>query len=251
KGELDYVNVVARTLQTALLGEPVRVIMGQEAKASWHYILGPGLTDPQQLKGKPVAIAMMGGTDHYASIVSLKHLGLDPNKDVTFVVIPDYPNMVAALKSGSVSGGGLISPESNRAVSQGMKEVLWVGDILELPSGGLGTTVKKLQENPDQAKRIIRAYLRSMAYARDHKDEAIEFSMKEFELAKDVAEAVVTDELNAWAYDGNISDKGLENQIGAWKLAGGPQKDATLQQVKQAIDYTLLKEAQKELGLTK
>lgn len=249
KGDVDYLNVVGRTLQAAMLGEPVRVVMGQETRAGWHYILGPGITSPQQLKGKAVAIAMKGGTDHYASVTALQHLGLDPDRDVTFVVIASYSDMLAALKSRSVAGAGLIPPESNRAVAEGMKDALWVGDILELPSGGLGTSVKKIQESPQQVKSIIRAYLRSMAYARDHKDEAIEYVVKEFEVTRDIAEAVVTDELKSWAYDGIISDEGLKNQIGAWTLGGGPQKDATLQQVKQAIDNTLLKEALKEPGL--
>lgn len=251
KGDVDYLNTFGRPLQAALMGEPVRLVMVNTSKATWHIVLGPGINTAEQLKGKPFAIAMKGGTDHYASVVGIRRLGLDPDKDVTFVVIPDYPNMLVALKSGAVSGAGLIPPESNRAVAQGFKEALFTGDILEIPSDGLATTLKRLQENPGQVKQVMKAILKTMAYVKDHKDEVVQYVMKDFSLDKEVADAVVTDQIKVWAYDGSVSDQGLSAFLDTMKAGGGPLKDTTLEQVKKGVDFTLLKDVQKELNMSR
>ncbi|MDP2727744.1 MAG: ABC transporter substrate-binding protein [Dehalococcoidia bacterium] len=252
KGEIDYTHLLEPSLKAALLGEPVRVVMVQKVKTAWHVILGGGLTSMQQVKGKAVGISTKASANEYACRKGLNHLGLDPDKDITFVVIPSYSDMVTALRGGSLAAGCMSPPFNDVAVVAGLKDVLNTADIVNIVTGGISTTQKRLQENPDQVKRMIRAFLKSMSYVRDHKDEVTQFVTTEYSLEKGIAERVVTGITKEFAYDGAITDQGLEVTLDMWKAYEfGPITETTLEQVKKGLDLTLLKDAQKELGLSR
>ena len=43
---------------------------------------------------------------------------------------------------------------------EGFRQILFVGDLIPLPLAGLGTTLEKIREQPDEVQRLVRATLR-------------------------------------------------------------------------------------------
>lgn len=248
-GEVDYAGLLEPALQAALRGESVRNLMVMKSKASWRIIYGKGITSPQQLKGKAMALDSVGSSNQYAINKGLESLGIDP-KDMTVVVVP-AAQTVAALESGSVGAAGQTPPYSNQAVAAGFKEALNTADVVPIATTGVATSLKKLQENPDQVKRLLRAFLKSLAYVRDHKDEAVQFAMKQYELEKNMANDIVTGAIQEYSYDGSVSDKALTATLEMMKAGSAQWKDTTLDQLKKGVDNTALQQVQKELGLAK
>lgn len=244
--EVDYSSMGTTTFQAALKGLPVKVVMGM-MKLSWHLIGGPGINSPRDLVGKTLGVSSIGAAASYATEKGLEHLGINPKKDVTFVVIPPAEQL-AALKSRAIAMAAMLGPFDVMAREEGFKELLATGEVLELPSDSIGTTEKRLKENPGQVKRMIKATLTSMAYARNNPQEAMDFLIKEFGLTPKLATPTYQEQMNNWNFDGTITDKGFQIWLEMGKatgvLTGDPRPE-------KAVDFTLLNEVKKELGLSR
>ncbi|MBI2848617.1 MAG: ABC transporter substrate-binding protein [Chloroflexi bacterium] len=247
-GEVDYIGIVAEAFVAGLMGAPFKVLASFRSRAIWHLYGAPGVNSLDDLKGKAVGVTSIGGTAHYAAKMGLKRLGLDPEKDVTYVSIPDTTALYGALKAKSIGMAALLMPFEMLAREEGLKEFIFTGDVLEIPLTGLATTEAKVKENPLQAKKVLKASLRGVLYVRDNPDDAVRFLMKQFNLEEKVARASYQDGLLAWSYDGTISPKGIEQAIEQYKAQGSLKKAVTKEDIDRVVDFTLLKEAQKELG---
>jgi ABC-type nitrate/sulfonate/bicarbonate transport system substrate-binding protein len=73
----------------------------------------------------------------------------------------------AILESGVVDASVLSVPENIIAQEKGFRELLFFGDIIELPQTGIGASDKKIRENPDEVYRMIRATLRGILFVWD------------------------------------------------------------------------------------
>lgn len=98
---------------------------------------------------------------------------------------------------------------------------------------------------------MIRAYLKSLAYIRDHQDEVVQFMMKQFSLEKDIASRVMEGMQGKFSFDGSVTDEGLKGLLEVAKLGGGPAAQNTLEQLKAGLDLSLLSQVQKEGGLSR
>ncbi|MDP2726970.1 MAG: ABC transporter substrate-binding protein, partial [Dehalococcoidia bacterium] len=230
-GEIDYTGLLGSSLQAALKGEPVRVLMVTTDKPNWKVYLAPGLTDPKQIEGKSWGISS-GGSATHAAQEAVRYLKLDQNK-ITFVRFPSDRDMMTGLKSGSVAAGSLTPPVSNQAALEGLKLAVDTADIMDAPTKGISTTMKRLQGNPDQVKRVLRAIFKAMDYMKGHKDEAVQLIATKFSLDMGMAKNIVDDEVGRWSWEGTVSDSGLQSHVAILRedpSSGLP--DVTMDQVR-------------------
>jgi ABC-type nitrate/sulfonate/bicarbonate transport system substrate-binding protein len=81
------------------------------------------LTKPSQLKGKSIGILATNTSTHYWAQSAVASGGLDPDKDVKYVVIP-FPEQEAALRKGTIDVGVFVEPfYSNAQRVGGLTEV--------------------------------------------------------------------------------------------------------------------------------
>ncbi|MBI2848615.1 MAG: ABC transporter substrate-binding protein [Chloroflexi bacterium] len=248
-GEIDYIGQVGGPFEAGLMGAPIRIMASFKSRAIWYLYGAPGVTSPEDLKGKSVAVSSVGSSNQYAAKMALKSLGLDPDKDVTFVAIPDKVAMFAALKAKTVAAANVGSPYEMLAREAGLKLFVFTGDILQIPLTGISTIDTKVKENPGQIKKMIKASLRGLLDIRDHPEDAIRFLMKEFGLDEKIARATYEDGLRSWSYDGTISQKGLEQAVEQGRTMGSLKKAVTKEDIDKVVDFSILKEVQKEMGL--
>ena len=111
----------------------------------------------------------------------VKHFGLDPERDIVPVNLGDNANRLASLKGGSVQGAILEVAFAIRAESEGMRILANAAEITEQIMGGLGTTDKRIKENPDQVLRFVRAHVKGLKYIQDprNKNEMIQIMVDE------------------------------------------------------------------------
>src|SRR5437773_2441042 len=83
--------------------------------------------------------------------------GLDPDKDVNILAIGGGTNVWSAIQSGAVEAAILWPPFDVVANKMGMKKLLFVGDLIKLLGGGVMAPDQILRDNPDRAKRFLRA----------------------------------------------------------------------------------------------
>ena len=88
-------------------------------------------------------------------------LGLDPDKDVTYVQVGDIPVMMAAFTSGKAFDGAIIQPPYyQKLVASGMS-VLANMQEMDIPfqQTGLNTTQKFIARNPHVVRRIVKSVI--------------------------------------------------------------------------------------------
>ncbi|HEY7321706.1 MAG TPA: ABC transporter substrate-binding protein [Candidatus Binatia bacterium] len=159
--ELDYVTILPFIAGAAVRGLPVKIVAATTKASGYAIVARPGIDSIKALKGKKIAINSFGSSADFAIYQLLSRNGLDPNKDVTLQAIAGSPDArFAALISGSVDATVVNSPFEYRAEQKGFKTLLSVKETAEfvrIPISGLSTTQRKIDKEPDEIVRMLRA----------------------------------------------------------------------------------------------
>jgi ABC-type nitrate/sulfonate/bicarbonate transport system substrate-binding protein len=106
--------------------------------------------------------------------------------------------------------------------------------------------VKKIRERPDESKRVLKAGIKASRYIHQNREGTIEFIMEWLKIDKEMATASYESSSKAFSEDGTIPEKGLRLLIEEAKQSAKVEREVALTEV---ADVTILKEAQKELGI--
>jgi ABC-type nitrate/sulfonate/bicarbonate transport system substrate-binding protein len=160
-GELDYATILPFLTGASARGLPVKILAAVTKSSSYVIISRPEIENIKGLKGKKIGINSFGSSADFAAYAALSRSGLDPNKDVTILPIGGgSPERFASLASGSVDATVVTSPSEYAAEKQGLKILLSARDLAEIvriPITGLGATQKKIEKEPDEIIRLLRA----------------------------------------------------------------------------------------------
>jgi ABC-type nitrate/sulfonate/bicarbonate transport system substrate-binding protein len=119
-------------------------------------------------------------------------------------------------------------------------------ELFNFPFVGLGANVKKLSEKPDEVKRVIKALIKANRFIRSNRDGSIQTLMEWGRTSKENASLSYDSVVRVFNADGNIPEDGLQAVIEA------AMKDAKVTRqvlTGEVADLTLVREAQKDLGI--
>jgi ABC-type nitrate/sulfonate/bicarbonate transport system substrate-binding protein len=244
-GDLDYGTGMA--VGGAMTGAlPVKVVACFVPAPVFALVARPEIKSVQELKGKTVGISTFGGLSIFGARVIVKHFGLDSDKDIKFVAVGAVEARFIRLTQGLIDASILAPPLDSEAKKKGFNILARAEDILIFPETGLVTGVKKIQEKPDEIKRVIKAGIKANRYIRDNRDGTIQFIMEWLKVNKDVATTTYDGVVKVYNEDPAICEKGLRVMIEERKQTLKITRDVSLSEV---ADLSLLREAQRELGI--
>ncbi|HZU04791.1 MAG TPA: ABC transporter substrate-binding protein [Chloroflexota bacterium] len=241
-GEVQYNAASGSTLGAALAGAPLRNVMFVMVDLIFSLYAQPEVRTVAELAGGTVAVTNRYATDDYALAAILRHYGV-PDDRVTRVTAGTAANSFTALTSRGVTGAILSPPYSELAERQGFTFLEYAANMLKRSQSGLATTVQRIEQQPDEVKRMIRATLASIRAVQDRRDEATAFAMQLFELDTELAAAGVQKAAQALARDGKMPADVLDAEaadIAAAQHLSGPVRGS------QFVDYRLLDEVLRE-----
>jgi NitT/TauT family transport system substrate-binding protein len=240
-GEMDYIAAVGTALRAATAGLPVKAIMFTLDKPIFHMMARPEIKRIQDLKGKAVAVTALAATDAVGARAMAKVAGLNPDQDLVYVASGSTANAFAALQGGAVAAALLSIPFNFKAEEVGYRSLGNVADYVRTALGGLATSDAKLKSNPGQVKRMIRATLRGMDFARDpaNQDKVIAYIMEDFQLDRKTAEASLREIVKNYSKDGTTSDDAVRSDI---EIMREQAKLKAAVAIGQVLDYGPLKE---------
>jgi ABC-type nitrate/sulfonate/bicarbonate transport system substrate-binding protein len=155
-GELGYTTFSTSAIEATLVGMPFRLVAVANEQPVWGLVVPQSVNQVSELKGKKIGVSSFGGTIYSGAVYVLKHFGLNP-KDVTFLAIGNTMARVAALKKGSIDAAVIATPGDILAAKEGFKILLDVGSVYRAPMGGVSTTVSKINQDPAEVKKVVRA----------------------------------------------------------------------------------------------
>src|SRR5438445_7808171 len=129
---------------------------------------------------RKVGVSSFGATGDLAARVALQSIGLDPNKDVTIVTLGSDTLRHAALQAGTVQATHMPVPLNIQLKKEGYHELVYAGKILQRPLTGLATSMDKIQKNPGQVRRMVRAFVRATRALRNERPGFIAFAQKKY-----------------------------------------------------------------------
>jgi NitT/TauT family transport system substrate-binding protein len=251
-GDVDYNGAVTGTIGAAVQGRPMKVMLFTVAKPLLFLVSQKNIKDVKQLKGKKIAGSSPGGSATLLANQALKQIGLEPGKDVSVLQMSgNAASRFAVLESGVVEASLLSVPENIMALEKGYNELLFLGDVIEFPQNGFGSSDKKIRENPDEVYRMVRATVRGLQFIWDkNNSEAVtNVLMKQWKVNDRKMAAEMSRQVNrVLTKDAYVKPESVQVLI---DLARESAKVSKPVSVSEVVDYSFLDRARKELGITK
>jgi len=242
-GDIDYSYSTGTILRGAILGLPVRNLSFDFSRVLHALMSRPDIPNAAALKGKRVGVSSFGATGDLAARVGLRSLGLDPDKDVTIITLGTDTLRHAALIAGTVQATHMPVPLNIQLKKEGYHELVYAGKILQRPLTGLATSVEKIQKNPGQVQRMVRAFVRATRALKSERAGFIAFAQKKYGYSKDVMEEAYKYLIDALSQDGFVDDSSLQAGIDEAKGLAKITKPISQSDV---VDYSFLRAATKK-----
>jgi len=243
-GDIQYVIFAGTTLNAAVRGLPVKLVMVYNDRPLFSLMSKPEFRSIKELKGKVLGVATLTSGESFLSRRLLKDAGVDPDKDMTLRVIGNTPDRLQALRAGVVDATTLTTPVDIIAERMGLRRLAFMGDTLESINGGFGVSERWLQQRPDQIRKMIGVAFRGMSHARAQRQESIALIMSKWKLERDVAEKAFESTIKTWAENGIASDQALQAGIEESLKLSNNKQTVPLSRV---ADFTLAREVYREL----
>lgn len=245
-GETDYSVGIGNAISAAVAGAPLKVVACYVPAFPIMLIARPEFKSVQELKNKSIMVGTMGAAPHVIARMIVKHFGLDPDTDVKFVPGPSGQARLAALNQGLVAATIATPPFDFRAKKLGLNVLAGSHELFSYPEGGLATSVKKIKERPNEIKRVIKVGIKANRYIRTEREGTIQFLIGWQKVDKEIATATYESVWKAYNDDGTCPQDALRLVIEQAKKAAKVDRQFSIIDV---ADLSILKEAQKELGI--
>jgi len=245
-GEIDYSTGIGGTaIGGALSGIPIKVVACYVPAPVLALVSRPEFKTVPSLKGKTVAVLIAGGVAHFAARQIAKHFGLDAEKELKYLAVGPPDARYAALSQGLVEAAVLGPPLDFEARKQGFNILARANDIFVFPETGLVTSVKKIQDKPDEIKRVIRAGIKANRYIRGNRDGTIQFLIEWLKLNRETATATYDSVVKVYDEEPGTCEKGLRLVIDETKKSVKSPREMSFGDV---ADLSLLRDALRELA---
>jgi ABC-type nitrate/sulfonate/bicarbonate transport system substrate-binding protein len=116
---------------------------------------------------------------------------------------------------------------------------------LAQPLTGLAGSREKAEKNPEQVKKMLRGFLRTMKAVKQDKAGVTEFIAKKFALDSAAAEETYKVMLQNMTEDGTVAESDLKDLLEQAKQDTGTKREIAL---KDVVDYSLLKQVSQEMS---
>jgi NitT/TauT family transport system substrate-binding protein len=251
-GDLDYNGAATGVISAAVQGRPMKVLIFTVSRPLMFLVSKKEIKEARDLKGKKVAGSTPGASATLLAVQALRHVGLEPGKDVQILPMGGTPaGRLSVLESGAVDAALLSVPENFFAREKGFNELLFLGDMVEFAQAGFGATDKRIKENPDEVYRMVRAQLRSVLFLLEkrHQGEIVEMIMKRWKLTdRKIAESIFHDVVRVVAKDAAVTQASIQSLIDSARESAKVTRPVRIEEV---ADFSFADRARKELGLTK
>ena len=236
-GEIDYTLFGAASGMVAVAqGMPIKIVHFGFKFADYTLVGKPEFKTIAQLRGKKIAVSGFSGSIYSSTRAMLSGGGLDPDKDVTILQVGREDTRLQALFSGSIDATTLPAPLQALAEEKGYSLIADIEGKFEVPLSGLTVTDKKLKENPEEVKKVIRALIDGGRFYVSHPAESVALYMDWLKLPRSIAERAYTRSLRFVSLDGMGKESAIKNQLAIVKKI--TKKDVKQEEL---IDFTLLK----------
>ena len=245
-GEIDYYTVLGPAVAAAIRGVPVKLAAAYVPVAPTALIARPEIRTVPELKGKTIGINAYGGALDGMARLILRHFGLDPDRDVKFLATGPLDSRFGAMKQGLTMATLGSPPIDFLGKKLGFVVIARAHELFSFPVSGVIASGRKLRERPDEVKRVIKAGIKANRYIRQNRDGTLPIMVQWLKIDREMALATYDSSVKSYSEDLSLPESGLRLLIDEAKRVAKIDREVSFADV---ADLSILKEAQKELGI--
>jgi ABC-type nitrate/sulfonate/bicarbonate transport system substrate-binding protein len=246
-GEVDALGAVGLAARASQQGLPIKVLAVTGNRALFWLVSKPENKSIAELKGTTLGITSRNGSQHLVAARLLASGGLDPNKDLTTVIIGGAPALLQALLAGSIQVTALSPPTIIVA-----REKFKVNILADTPKdfvstqGGFAVADRNLADKRDLVRRMMRARTKAYRYFHENEKGTSETLAKYTKL--DFSTALETYRLSQFGFTANgiLTDTDVETLLKQDAKTLGLAQPVPASKV---FDFNIQREINKELGI--
>lgn len=193
-GSVDIALASGATLAFAAKGAPLTGVAALSGPPSiLVLVVAPKspITSIDQLRHRTVAVSNLGSlTDWAVSQIALHEHW--PSADIKRVSVGDTGARIATLRTGAADAAVVDIAAAFNLEERGEAKILVnFGDLIaKFQNQIVYASNALIKKNPDAVRAFVRAWLQTVAYARDHRDETVAFAQKQLGVTPVVATRV-------------------------------------------------------------
>jgi ABC-type nitrate/sulfonate/bicarbonate transport system substrate-binding protein len=246
-GELTGLSSIGSAIRAIERGAPLRAVSVSLRRPLFWLVSRPEYRSVKDLKGKVLATATIGGSQHTAAKKMISLGGLDPDKDLTTIAGGEESRHLQGLISNTVQVAAISPPWVLLARDKYKMNVLDSAvDKYASIQNGLAVSVKTLQEKPELVKKLLRAKSKAARYFEQNEKEVSEMLAKMWNT--DVATALESYRLSKPAF--TVTGIPTEDEVKEYLIL-----DSQILKLPQPVapasvfDFTIQREVDRELGI--
>jgi ABC-type nitrate/sulfonate/bicarbonate transport system substrate-binding protein len=169
ESQFYYGTASGTSLGAVLNGLDGVFVAGFINKLVGAFTVGKDIKTPNDLKGKQIGVASLGGGNWMFTMLAFDHWGLDPKRDnITFRIIGNTGVRAQSIASGIVAGSILGYTFATNLRREGFPILADIADLnIPFQDTALYTRKRFLAQYPDTVENLLRALLDSIDYIQD------------------------------------------------------------------------------------
>lgn len=243
-GHIDFSLNISPVLNGAMQGLGTKLVAALNSRPLFALVVRPEITFASDLKGKVLAVASFGNTQAILTEKHLQHLGLKKG-DYQLLALGATPARIAALEKNIAQGSLMPLPTNVQLENRGYRLLGNTAEIVINPIAGLGVHEERIKKDPDLIKRALRATLRSLQLLQATPRDTLKILMSWTRATEKDALRALDLAKPGFSKNGMLGDEDLSIE---WTFIQ-QQTKKTAVPVSAAYDMSLLREAQRELGM--
>jgi NitT/TauT family transport system substrate-binding protein len=215
-GDLPFSGAGAESVVAARAAGGDIILLACPVDADPVYLITrPEIKSPQELKGLASAVTRYGSTTHFYLRAALKHVGLNPDKDMTILQLGAGPEMVIALERGAIAAAALTTRYAIPFLERGWPVLVDLsGTDLVYPSSCVTSSRAFIRAEPQTTHNFLRAYVAAIRLIKqDLKSAEKSFSKWMREKDKTIARKTVEAYARVMKPAPVVPDKGIKNVV--------------------------------------
>src|SRR5262245_55152962 len=188
--EVQFVRGSASSMLTAAAqGAKLKIILSLFAeRASYDFLVAPSITKPSDLRGKKIGVQDFSGLLWSLTMLSLREMGLDPQRDnINIQAIGDSTVIAQSLSTGIIDAAALDKLQSVRLQGLGIK-VLYDLSRIPFPSSPFMSAESFIQKNPQVIENFIKALIEASVIMRAQKERGLAVLQRHIKTDRQLAE---------------------------------------------------------------
>jgi NitT/TauT family transport system substrate-binding protein len=243
-GHIDFSLNISPVLNGAMQGLGTKLVAALNSRPLFSLVARPEITSPAELKGKVFAVSSFGNTQAILTEKHLQHLGLKKG-EYQLLALGATAARIAAMEKNIVQGSLMPLPSNVQLEGRGYRILGNTAEIVTHPIAGLGVQQDKIKRQPELIKRAIRASLRSLQLLQTDPKETVKILMDWSRTTEGDALRALELAKPGFSKNGLVTDEDLSIE---WSFIQQQTKKTNVP-VSMAHDMTLLRDAQRELGI--